>query len=159
MSRVMYSYRVPKDAWWGFANDCRQFYAEEHPFAGVVTRVSRHASTLPPEEKSAKLVSFLGAINQLGEWMVDLQLFDEGDTFIVRPLERGYFFRNHYARWESFGLEPIFYDDRSDVPPDQEPNRAVSLWCDDKIARGEYLLYQVVTEDSLSSALLDALTS
>ena len=86
-------------------------------------------------------------------------MFDEGDTYLIRPLERGYFFLNTHDRWiQEFGLEPVFYDDRSDVPPEQEKNRAVSLWCDDKIAKGEYLLYQVVTEDGLSSTIMDALT-
>ena len=159
MSRVMYSYRLPKEHWWDFARDCRQVYEGEHPVVALLINAARGARMLPPEDKSAKLIALLDAVRKMQEWMVDLQLFDEGDTYLIRPLERGYFFLNTHDRWiQEFGLEPVFYDDRSDVPPEQEKNRAVSLWCDDKIAKGEYLLYQVVTEDGLSSTIMDALT-
>lgn len=154
----MYSYRLPKDKWWEFANECRRFYEENHPVASMILRAAHKARSLPPEDKSAKLVDILDAVHKAQEWTVDLQLFDEGDTYLIRPLERGWFFLNSHEQWRTrFGLEQVFYDDRSDVPAEQEPNRDVSLWCDDKIARGEFLLYQVVTEDSLSSAVFDAI--
>lgn len=158
MSRVMYSYRLPKDRWWDFARDCRDFYAEKHPLSAAVSRAASSAARLSPEERAGALVRMLDLIRKADEWFVDLQLFDEGDTYLIRPLERWYMFLNHHARWtQEFGLEPVFYDDRSDVPPELEKNREVSLWCDDKIARGEYLLYQVVTEDGLSDAVMRAL--
>lgn len=158
MSRVMYSYRLPKERWWEFAQSCREAYAASHPLSVIILRVAHSARDLPPDEKASKMVSILDIISKLGEWTIDLQLFDEGDTYIIRPLERGYFFLNNHTQWVTeFGLEPVFYDDRSDVPAEQEGNREVSLWCDAKIARGEYLLYQVITEDSLSQAVFDAL--
>lgn len=158
MSRVMYSYRLPKERWWEFAQACREAYAASHPISVLVLKAAQGARELPVDEKAAKLGDIFDAVSKSSEWMVDLQLFDEGDTYLIRPLERGYFFLNNHARWvKDFGLEPVFYDDRSDVPSEQEPNREVSVWCDEKIALGEYLLYQVVTEDSLSKAVFDIL--
>lgn len=158
MSRVMYTYRLPKCVWWEFASACRKAYAEEHPIPMIMTKAAQSARELSAEDKASKLGSILEAIRKSDEWMVDLQLFDEGDTYLIRPLERGYFFLNNHERWtRRFGLEPVFYDDRSDVPPEQEKNRDVSLWCDDKIERGEYLLYQVVEQDNLSNTVFNIL--
>ncbi len=158
MSRVMYSYRLSKDTWWEFARACRDTYAMSHPISVVVLKAAQDARELPAEGKASKLGEILEVIRKSSEWMVDLQLFDEGNTYLIRPLERGYFFLNNHEQWtQRFGLEPVFYDDRSDVPGEQEANREVSVWCDGKIVRGEYLLYQVVTEDSLSRHVFDML--
>lgn len=157
VSCVMYSYRIPKQRWWEFARACRESYALTHPIPVIILKSAQVARELPAEEKASKLGDILDAIRKLDEWLVDLQLFDEGDTYIIRPLERGYFFLNNHEQWAGFGLEPVFYDDRSDVPAEQEKNHEVSLWCDEKIALGEYLLHPVITEDSLSSAVFDAI--
>lgn len=157
MSRVMYSYRLPKERWWEFAQSCREAYAASHPLSVIILRAAHSARDLPPAEKASKMVSILDIISKLGEWTIDLQLFDEGDTYLIRPLERGYFFLNNHVRWSEFGLETVFYDDRSDVPAEQEGNRGVSLWCDERIARGEYLLHPVITEDSLSQVVFGVL--
>lgn len=156
MSTVMYSYRLPKDRWWDFARACRTAYLDEHPLPMAFSMSSKSAQNLDPKGKAERLGKILDTIKNLDEWMVDLQLFDEGDTYLIRPLERGYFFLNHHRAWEdNFGLEPVFYDDRSDVPTEQEPNREVSRWCDEKIEAGEYLLYSVISEDALSNIVFD----
>ena len=156
MSTRMYNYRLPKDAWWDFARACRAAYLEEHPISMAFSMSSKSAQNLDPEGKAERMGKILDTLKNLNEWMVDLQLFDEGNTYLIRPLERGYFFLNHRCAWEeSFGLEPVFYDDRSDVPPEQEPNREVSRWCDEKIEAGEYLMYSVASEDTLSKVFFD----
>lgn len=158
MSRVMYNYRLPKARWWDFARECRSFYAEKHPISAAVTKAAVSAAGGSTETRVDTLARMLDVIRKADEWMVDLQLFDEGDTYLIRPLERGYMFLNNHERWvQGFGLEPVFYDDRSDVPPELEKNRAVSLWCDDKVTKGEYLLYQVLTEDGLSEMVISTI--
>ena len=156
----MYSYRIDKSRWWEFARACREFYAENHPVAAVVTAAARNAAAMHAEESAAALGRILDTIRKADDWMVDLQIFDEGNTYLVRPLERGYMFLNTHDRWaREFGLKAVFYDDRSDVPPEQVPNREVSLWCDDKIQSGEFFIHQIVTEDSLSKVVFDIIVA
>ena len=142
MSRVMYNYRLPKARWWDFARECRSFYAEKHPISAAVTKAAVSAAGGSTETRVDTLARMLDVIRKADEWMVD----------------RGYMFLNNHERWvQGFGLEPVFYDDRSDVPPELEKNRAVSLWCDDKVTKGEYLLYQVLTEDGLSEMVISTI--
>lgn len=158
MSRVMYSYRLPKEAWWEFARECRKVYAASHPVARVMVQAAQAARAMPPDAAMSKLADILAAISKMDDWMVDLQVFDQGDTWLVRPLERGYFFLNNHGPWVSeYGLEPLFYDDRSDVPLSEEGNRDVSVWCDTQVAAGDYFLHTVMSEDSLSSMVFSAI--
>ena len=152
MSTRMYNYRIGKERWWEFANKCRAYYMSSHPLATLVDSVSKKT---PNEilDVMDKMSTFIRDT----ELTCDLQLFDEGDTYIVRPLENGYFFMNNHTRWTEFGLEPVFYDDRSDVPAEQEKNREVSLWCDERIHASEYLVFPLFSEDMLISRMLDAL--
>lgn len=154
MSRVMYNYRIDKARWWELARDVREVYAEHHPAALAVKKVT-------PTD-SAGTLNHLNALDKVVDALdkesltVDLQLFDEGGSYIVRPLERGWFFFNNAQRWvDGFSLERVFYDDRGDVPADQESNRKVSVWCDQKIADGEFLIFPVLTRDSLHLMGLD----
>lgn len=144
MSTKMHNYRIPKDRWWDFATACRRYYLDNHPITMAALRVIA-------DEASAKDTA-LGrykAVQQFADtiatdWTVDLQVFDEGDTYIIRPLEYGHFFMNHHDNFAEFGLEPVFYDNRADVPPEEEKNKAVADWVDGKIEAREYLIYTVL---------------
>ena len=118
MSIKMYNYRIRKDAWWSFAAAVREFYLAEYPVFKVLAEVS--------EGDGITYSKFVEAVDVFRDWTVELQLFDEGDHWLIRPLEQGYFFMNGHEQWvDEFGLETVWYDDRSDVPPEDEKNRPV----------------------------------
>lgn len=148
MSTKMYNYRLSKEQWWPFAKACRECYHSEHPMAQVLHTLA---------ERGASWRTMLNAVDSIidDEWTVDLQLFDEGDAYIIRPLERGCFFMNNADQWLEFGIERVYYDTRSDVPPEDEKNRAVAEWVDEKINSGEFLVFSVLNRHSLESICID----
>lgn len=150
MSTKMYNYRLPKEQWWPFAKACREFYLAEHPMCRVLR-------SLQP----AGWRTMLNTVDTIvyDEWTADLQLFDEGDTYIIRPLERGYFFMNNADRWSEFGIERVYYDDRADVPTEDEKNEAVARWVDEKIISGEFLTFTVLNRHVFESICINQVTA
>lgn len=150
MSTKMHNYRLSKDSWWDFAMACRQFYQAKHPVMEVLKAIS-------DTPKFSSYVKMTKAVDVLidAEWTADLQVFDEGDTLILRPLEHGYFFMNNADEWAGFGLERVYYDDRSDVPPEDEKNRIVSQWVDEKVFAGQYMVLNLLSRSDFHSFCFD----
>jgi len=140
----MYNYRIAKWRWWYLATTCREFYKDNHPISLALTKL---ASGNPSYSQFSKTVNELTTGNE--SWTVELQLFDEGDTWLIRVLEQGYFFHNHWTEWNHLGLEAVTYDNRSDVPPEDEKNAAVAQWVDEKILAAEYFLYPLLSREDL----------
>lgn len=154
MSTKMHNYRIAKDQWWPFAKACRQFYITEHPIAQALNRTrSFEADGYKAYKAMTKTVDAIIST----EWTVELQVFDEGETYLLRPLEHGYFFMNHVDQWEPFGVERVTYDSRTDVPPEDEKNEAVADWVDDKILSGEFFVFNVLARDDFMSICIDQL--
>lgn len=154
MSTKMHNYRVAKEQWWPFAKACRAYYMEHHPIAKLLREISEAGGTY---KKKIDTVNTIVA----AEWTVDLQIFDEGDTYLIRPLENGYFFMNNFDQdqWAEFALERVSYDNRTDVPPEDEKNAAVADWVDEKILGGEYLIFTVLNRDNFVSICFDELVA
>lgn len=149
----MYNYRIPRSRWWEFASYCRGHYQLHHPVAQVLRKL-----TFAGDKLSSAFAEATKAVDELvGQgWTADLQLFDEGGSLLIRPLERGYFFMNNFEEhWKPFGMTEIFYDNRSDVPPSEELNKAIAAWVDQKILDGEYLTYSLISGDDLKNMCLD----
>lgn len=149
MSTKMYNYRLPKADWWVFAKACREYYLVNHPVMEILKASG---------EGLASYNKITEAVDCFVEYPVNLQLFDEGDTYLVRPLEIGYFFMNHYDKFAP-DLTPVTYDNRTDVPPEDEKNKIVAEWVDAKIHNGEYLTFTVMDRDDFISIALDRLMS
>lgn len=144
MSIRFYAYRIRKDCWWDFARACHEFYLSYCPLM-VLVKAATEGKTV--EEQIENFSKIQETLNK-ADLATELQLFDVGEHYIVRPLENGWFFKNQDAEWiREFGLERVFYDDRSDVPTEEEPNREIALRCDDLIERGEYLMFSVISND------------
>lgn len=159
MSRVMYNYRIDKSRWWELSRAVKQAYLEKHPAPELIRTLTPNDGA-DTETSVSRIVRLTEVVDILVEsnMLVDLQLFDEGETYLIRPLEKGWFFLNNAQRWaDEFGLEMVFYDDRSDVSPDDVRNREASVWTDKKIEDGEYLIFPVVTRDTLHQLGLDRL--
>ena len=140
----MYNFRVPKERWWEVAASVRRYYMQNHPIAQALTKMVGDKVENP---------KFFEAVDKLTpEWLVDLQLFDEGDTWLIRPLERSYFFMNNADRW---GVERVTYDDRTDVPPEEEKTKAVAVWVDEQIDAHRYFVFSVLTREDFLDLWFD----
>jgi hypothetical protein len=149
----MYNYRVRKDQWWDFARACREVYLNNHPLMQLLkSAADRGDDAMSSFKKLSKTVDAL----ERAEMIVDIQIFDEGDTYILRPLERGYFFMNNVHEWSGF-LDEVTYDDRADVPPEEEKNKVVAQWCDEKISSREYLMFNVLSRDDFMNVAVGVL--
>lgn len=142
MSTKLYAHRIAKDRWWMFAAGVRAIYLSEHPVIKMV-------DALADAQTYAEFVDCVDALVE-DDWTVDLQLFDEGETWLIRALERGWFFNNNSDRWrEGFGVEEVCYDTRSEVPPEDEKNAATADWVDRQIEMHAYVTFQVLTRADL----------
>jgi hypothetical protein len=132
MSTRMYCYRVAKDELWPLVETVRAYY-DANSSLGLI----KHALIRAPLDQSEKVHDQLYDAERLNgnegsELECELQLFDAGETWLIRPLERGWLFANSFEEQE-WPVEPVFYDDGSDVPSKNEPNRAVAVWMDEQI--------------------------
>lgn len=146
MSTKMHVARVPKDRWLEFAADVRRVYLAEHPFVKFFVADRLDGDT------------YRKAMDSLdrNESFVELQLFDEGDTWLVRPLEQGWFFMNHVwdGVWKKYKVKAVSYDDRSDVPKKDRKNKKVADWMNERIEAREYLLYPVLDRFTYSELFM-----
>lgn len=136
MSARLNTARVSKRRWKKFSADVRRVYLEESwPVRDFRDEIAR----------GAKYSEAMKILNP-HEHYVELQLFDEGRTWLVRPLEVGWFFMNHVweGAWDSFGVVPVCYNDSSEPPLEDLPNKAVGEWLDERVRAREYLLYPVL---------------
>lgn len=155
MSTRMYSYRITKERWWELADDVRRSYLEKHPICEVLESIAREVDPLI-ESPYVKMVKIADTFDR--DWEVELQLFDEGETLLIRPLESGYFFMNNSDRWiELFGLEKVYYNDSVDVPPEDEKNKFIAEWVDKRIDEGLYTVFKVITRHDLHAKAIDTL--
>lgn len=150
MSVKMYNYRINKDDLWQFVLGCREFYMQNHPLHVALREKARD------EGFSSKV--FTSIKKHSDELTMDVQLFNEGETYLVRILESGWFFLNklsEIAEATGIAIEKVFYDNRTDVPPEDEKNAAVADWCDEMINTRQYLTVELVSIGQLKMMMLD----
>ena len=141
MSTVMYAYRVPNGQLWPFLDALRAFYVEHNMAYTVMGEIARRAD---------RETAFTNARQWAGhtDLHVAVQLFQDGATWLLRVLENGYFFLNHWEQFAAY-VTPVFYDDRSDVSPAEEANAPIAERLDAQIAGKRYLLAVIVDRDEL----------
>jgi hypothetical protein len=85
---------------------------------------------------------------------ISVQLFDFGDDWIFRVLESGYYFANKHK--ELFPkLGEVFYDDRSDIPPEDEANEIIADKIDVLVSQKRYFMAYIIDFDLLFSIPFD----
>lgn len=143
----MHVARVPKDRWLEFAADVRRVYLAEHPFVKLFKSERLDGDTYRKA---------MDALDE-NESFVELQLFDEGESWLVRPLEAGWFFMNHVHQgvWKKFKVKAVTYDDRTDVPKKDRKNKAVADWMCERIEAREYLIYPVLDKSTYSEIYME----
>ncbi len=82
---------------------------------------------------------------------MELQIFDEGQTWLVRPLERGHLFDNSF-RAQRWPVRLVRCDDRTDIPVRDRRNRQVAQWVDEQITAERYLLCSIISAQMLHDA-------
>lgn len=153
MSTKMYLYRIPKDRWKDFTLVCRGAYLNNHPLMQLLKFVDDHGDS--PLDSFKQVSETISALDH-ADMTVDLQVFDEGDAYIIHPLERGYFFINNAREWGEF-LDEFTCDNFTDVPL-EEKNKVVAQWCDDKVSRNEYFTFNALSRDDFLEFRLGVLS-
>lgn len=148
MGTVMYSYRLAKDDFWPTLLVVRQYYLDNWP----PLLIFREACYLQDGRSGA--IETLRRVEEEvkdHEHLVDVQVFDEGTHYLIRPLEQGHFFTNNADHWPE--LVPVFYDTRTDDPRTDDPNplteherRRTAEWTDKQIKLRKYLIYPLISK-------------
>jgi hypothetical protein len=133
MSTVMHCFKIKKTELWSFCDNLRTFHREE----AAIFQFLKIA-------KTEEVHSFVHD----SHYHVNLQLFEENEsTWLIRVLENGYLFLN---RWQQFNqIKPVFYDDRSDMPEEQEDNLAIAEWIDAFLKVKQYFIVPIIDKDYL----------
>jgi hypothetical protein len=133
MSTVMYCFRIKKEELWPFCDNLRTFHREE----AIIFQLLEKA-------KTKEIHNFASDIH----YHVNLQLFEENEnTWLFRVLENSYLFLNN---WQQFNqIESVFYDDRSNMPEEQEGNLAIAEWVDTLLKAKQYFTVPIIDKDYL----------
>jgi hypothetical protein len=143
MSTVMYCFRIKKEELWPFCDNLRAFYKEN----SLISFLIKIAGKQKFNNNKETISKTLEAIKN-DKYHVDLQLFEENkSTWLFRVLEYGYLFMNSYTQFDQ--IKPVFYDDRSDVPEDQEANLSIAEQIDAFAEVKQYFIVPIIDEDYL----------
>jgi hypothetical protein len=151
MSTVMYAFRIKKDDWWDFASKAKEFYIE----TGLVSKGLANLRNGPAKsrQKFNTLRSSLDLLLEIDG--AELQVFDENEEhYLFRVLEKGYRFMNNFQKMD-WPIHPVFYDNRADVPEEDEANEKVADWLDEEIQHHRYFIYPLVAKNDLARMLSD----
>lgn len=130
MSTVMYCYWVDRGSEFELANKVRKFLWQEYFIFNV------------PHDNLNNLIQLL--IKYEGKYDINMQLFPVlPDRYLVRFLTSSFVIENNH---ELLGLEPCFYDDRTDVPPEDEENEKYANRVDELIKDKKYYIIPIVEE-------------
>lgn len=167
MSTRLYTFRVDKAIWWPTLESIRAVYLAEYPMAAAIRSAAEAAAekAARAEDPTDARISAMREVDVIARgytkdpeqgYSVDFQVFDEGDTWLVRPLEHGYFLLGSHERWPE--LIPVFYNNSTDVPPEQKANRQVADWVDEQILAHRYFVVPVLTRSEYRDIGWSALT-
>ncbi len=158
MSVRLYTFRITKALWWDTLASIRGVYLAEYPIAQAMTVMANALIEKAETDRSGDIATKLQMLSLLDTfsdtytkdpdegWSVEFQVFDEGDTWLIRPLERGSFLLGRHERWPE--LQPVFYDTRTDEPSVNVPaNRATSEWVDEQIKAHRYFVVPVLSRE------------
>lgn len=147
----MYAWRFRDGRFEEVLSGARLRYEADHPVVGEIGTMAIASRRQADRSWAWARVRELIARGEHGQqdWLPELQLFrEEGGTWLVRPLEIGHFF-TRIAEEMSEDLEPVVYDDRTDVPAADEANAAVARRVDARILGGNYLLHRLLDRTRL----------
>lgn len=146
MSIVMYCWRIKKGDFWPTTRKLRQDAFDNHSAMHVASEIRQRLLKREPGfntfKAQAEWDQVMKEIYQADETgLLALQIFDEGRTFLIRPIYFNMNFREAVKRLE-LPLKGVWYDGR--VGEGSRGGEAKADWLDDKISSGEYFIYVVL---------------
>ena len=158
MSTRLYTFRVERDRFWGVVDQVRDYYYREGALMRLAAEMKGRTDSEHDEEKRIKmsieaLDAFRDGNRQTEDLTVQLQVFEEdAEHYIFRVLELGYTFLNNFESqgWE---VEPVFYDDGSDLSDEEEALRPLVSRIEAMIENRRYLVVSVVELNDASMYL------
>lgn len=161
MSTHFYFYRVERRGFWGFVEQVRDFYFPEGPLMLVARdmkeKLDARKDEDSPEEQADAFLEGIGFFREgsraAARLTVELQVFEEdAEHYIFRVLEWGYTFMNHHQR-ERWPVEPVFFDDGTDLSPEEERLRPLVDRVEAMIDLRRYFITPVTALDDASMHL------
>ncbi len=155
MSTVMYCWRIKKGDFWNTMHELKQDALMNH---GAIAVACQSRNTLLSVTGSKTTV--VKAQYDEDMWrmfqtddngLLAVQLFDEGRTWLVRPLYYGYQFDEQVKRL-GLPLKEVIYDGR--VGEGTRGGEKKAEWMDDKINSGEYLIHIILGKDEPFNAVV-----
>lgn len=153
MSTVMYNFRVSKQNWWETIAAIRKYFLAHYPPINIIREAVEEKAKRSDGETTSAIYD---VAEQMGEkFELEFQVFDEGETWLLRPLRWRFdhFTIFSYKNW-GIDIKPVFYDNRSDVPEEEERNARVVEWCEEKIKTRQYFTVPVVDQDDFTDIVI-----
>lgn len=139
----MHCYKINKMDWWDFFDRITKHYVED----SITLKL---AEVYQKEESGYDYWQFC----QDSDNHISIQLFDFEPDWIFRVLETGYYFANKHA--ELFPeLGEVFYDDRTDIPPEDKANEGIADKIDEMVRHKRYFMIPIIDSDLLFSIPFD----
>ena len=150
MGTVFYGYKVEKQNLWEVIDRIREYYRRVHFIYRI--KVDQNLKNLEDENVRNEFLSELQKMLYRKDFQnqvdVDLQLFDFDDHYIFQVLEAGYQFMNNgyeaITKDDRSLLEPVFYDNRADIPESDLDNEVIVDEIDKLIRQRKYFIVSIV---------------
>ena len=146
MSTVMYCWRIKKGDFWKAVHDLRQDALENHPAMDICAEIRErllrqdpHFKTYDASEEYDKNVREWFQADETG--LLALQIFDEGRTWLIRPLYCGMNFDESIRRINA-PFREVFYDSR--VGEGTRGAEEKADWVDAQVTGGKYFIHTIL---------------
>jgi hypothetical protein len=156
MSTVLYAYRCPQDKLWDLHAQIRAYsLADSSPVKRFWYQMAKdHIQREEGLDYQGNAMKYLDKWSMAGEDSRDnedirMQVFYEPNaTVLIRFLmneDPHRYLDTMRSRGHELPLTPVFYDNRSDVPDDEQMNEIFADWVDDMIRDNQYAIIPILT--------------
>lgn len=145
MSTVMYCWRIKKKDFWETVHRMKQDALHHHGAMTLAAGLRRKLMANQINVSQAQTEydeEMWNMFNADHDGLLALQVFDEGRTWLFRPLYHGFGFRDQIERLE-LPIKEVYYDGRSGDRSHYTTYEKAS-WLDEKIMAGEYLIHIIL---------------
>lgn len=145
MSTVMYCWRVKKKDFWPTMHTLKQDALKNHGAMVVAAELRRKLLSQQIDTVSRAQVEYDEDMQRVFQadntGLLAMQIFDEGRTWLVRPLYCGFSLEEQIQRLK-LPFREVWYDGR--VGEGSPGGETKADWLDDRIASGEYLVHIIL---------------
>jgi hypothetical protein len=147
----MYCHRVAGEDLWDVLMRARETMLQRHP---LYLELRKKFQVEPG--KIAEAMQLLDELtDEYRGFTMEIQLFPDGDNWLLRGLEHGWQLRNWLSEQPS--CANVIYDNRTDVSPEEEANAEVARWMDEQIMGGQFLVFNVLSRNDFEQVIFKQL--